>query len=192
MTKKYSKEWLRPEEIQSMVALPDLPEKYEIWTLLLYVPALRISESINIRVRDLDIKGECIEIWKGKGKAGELQKAPCDIGTLKKIMRYCEHSNLRPNDYIMFSNKSEQVHRSQVYRVLNDIVHDAGIDKRVGTHTLRRSRAQHLLDSGLPLVYVSKLLRHRNLSTTMHYLNVSIADIQREMQKIDDPIAIIV
>jgi integrase/recombinase XerD len=187
MSIKYSKEWLRTDEVRSMLVLPELQEKYEIWILLLYTPALRVSEGLNIRVRDIDLKGECIEIWKGKGKQGELQKAPCDIATLKKIIRYAEHSNLRPNDYIMYSNKSEQVHRSQVYRVLNAIVKDAGIEKKIGTHTLRRSRAQHLLDAGLPLVYVSKLLRHKNLSTTMSYLNVSVSDIQREMEKIEVP-----
>jgi len=190
---KYSKEWLRTDEIRSMIALPELSEKYEIWLILCYVPALRISEAINIRVRDLDLKSESIDIWRGKGKSGELQKAPCDAGTLKKILRYAEHHDLRNNDYIMFSNKSEQVHRSQVYRVFNDIMHDACIDKlRIGTHTLRRSRAQHLLNAGLPLVYVSKMLRHQNISTTMKYVNVSVADIQREMEKIQDPVGTLI
>ncbi len=183
----YSKEWLRVDEIESMLALPDLSEKYEVWLLLLYVPALRISEAINVRLRDIDLKSESIDIWKGKGHAGELQKVPCEIGTLKKTIRYAEHSNLCPNDYIMFSNKSKQVTRGHVYKTVNKILHQINDEKTIGCHCFRRSRAQHLLDAGLPLVFVSKLLRHKNLSTTMHYLNVSVTDIQREMSKITDP-----
>ncbi|WP_407282370.1 tyrosine-type recombinase/integrase [Methanolobus sp. WCC1] len=183
----YSKEWLRPEEIESMLALPNLEEKYEIWLLLLYVPALRVTEACNVRLRDLDPVSESIDVWRGKGKKGYMEKVPCDTMTLKKIIRYCQHSNLKPSDYVMFSNKSPQVHRSHVYKTVNKILHEANIDKKCGTHTFRRSRAQHMLDAGLPLVYVSKLLRHKNLSTTMHYLNVSVADIQREMSKIEDP-----
>lgn len=186
---KYSKQWLRVEELEKMLLYPDLSEKYEVWIYLLYNPALRVSEAINVKVRDLDIKNGYIEVWGGKGRdSSEMQKASCDVKVLKRIERYCEHCNLRPNDYIMFSQKSKQVDRSQVYRVLNDICSKAGIDKKIGTHTLRRSRAEHLIDSGIPIAHVSKYLRHKNLSTTMAYLEISIADIQKELEKVDDPI----
>ncbi|AFV24619.1 integrase family protein [Methanolobus psychrophilus R15] len=190
---KYNKQWLREEELEMMLSKPDIPEKYEIWLLLMYTPGLRVSEALNVKVRDLDMKNGCIDIWGGKGRDDtEMQKAVCDIKILKRIKRFCEHSDLRPNDYIMFSQKSKQVHRSQVYRVLNDICHDVGIDKTIGTHTMRRSRAEHLLDRGLPITFVSKYLRHKNLSTTMKYLDVSVADIQREMEKIDDNVGTLV
>jgi integrase/recombinase XerD len=90
----------------------------------------------------------------------------------------------------MFSDKSEKVHRSQVYRVVNQLCERAGIDKTIGTHTFRRSRAEHLLDNGLPLTFVSKYLRHKNLSTTMAYLDVTVADIQRELGKIEMPVVV--
>jgi integrase/recombinase XerD len=193
MKGKYSKEWLRPDELKKLLSLPGIAEKYEIWILLMYTPALRVTEAINIRLRDLDVNNQCVEIWGGKGyDETELRKAPCDLSTMKKIIRYAEHNNLKPRDYIMFSNKSKQVDRSQVYRVVNQLCEQAGIDKRIGTHTFRRSRAEHLLDRGLPITFVSKYLHHRNLSTTMKYLDVSVSDIQREMEKIQDPIVAII
>jgi integrase/recombinase XerD len=159
----------------------------------MYVPALRVSEAINIRVRDLNIENQCVDIFGGKGyDTTEMRRAPCDAATLRKIIRYAEHHNLKQRDFIMFSNKSDKAHRSQVYRVLQQISTDSGIDKKTGTHTLRRSRAEHLLDAGLPLTYVSKFLRHKNLSTTMKYLDVSVSDIQKEMQKIQDPIGMLI
>lgn len=190
---KYSKNWLREDELQKMMSLEDLDEKYEIWMLLMYTPALRVTEAIKIRVRDLDLKGQCVEIYGGKGyDETEGRKAPCDIRILKRIKRFCDNHKLKPNDYVMFSNKSKQVNRSHVYAVVNRIAEQAAIDKQIGTHTFRRSRAEHLLDRGLPLTYVSKYLRHRNLSTTMAYLDVSVADIQREIEKIDDCVGMFV
>jgi integrase/recombinase XerD len=184
---KYNKQWLRQDELELMLNNPNISEKYEIWILLMYTPALRVTEATNIRVKDIDLENECIDIWGGKGRdVTELQKAPCNIRVLKRIKRFCEHSDLRPTDYIMYSQKSKQVHRSHVYKVFNDICREAEINKTIGTHTMRRSRAEHLLDKGLPLTFVSKYLRHKNLSTTMKYLDVSVADIQREMEKIDD------
>jgi len=185
----YAKQWLSPDEIKKILNLPDMPEKYEVWILLLYVPALRVSEAINVRVRDLNFNDVCVDVWGGKGKnSTELQKAPCDIVVLNRIKRFCEHSNLRPNDYIMYSKKSPQTSRTNVYLQVQRLCRLAAIDKKIGTHTFRRSRAEHLLDSGLAITFVSRYLRHRDISTTMHYLDISISDIQRELENIDDPV----
>lgn len=186
---KYSKNWLSPDEIKQLLNLPDLPEKYEIWILLLYVPALRVTEAINVRVKDLNFSGACVDVWGGKGRdSTHMQKAPCDIGVLNRIRRFCEHSNLRPDDYVMYSTRAPQTSRTNVYLRVNKLCRLAGIDKKIGTHTFRRSRAEHLLDRGLAITFVSRYLRHRDISTTMHYLDVSIADIQRELEKIEDPV----
>lgn len=153
----YSKEWLKVHELNQILSMPDIDEKHEIWMLMMYVPALRVSEAINVRVRDIDTQGKCIEIWNAKGvNNNDLRKAPVTSDFLKRIMRYCQHCKLKDNDYIMFSNKSKQVSRSHVYVIVNDLCTKAGIDKKIGTHTFRRSRAQHLLDNGVPLISVSR------------------------------------
>lgn len=61
MRGKYSKEWLRPDELKQLLSLPGIAEKYEIWILLMYTPALRVIEAINIRLRDLDVNNQCVE-----------------------------------------------------------------------------------------------------------------------------------
>lgn len=109
---KYSKEWLREDELRKMLSLSDLEEKYEIWMLLLYSPALRVSEAINVRMRDLNLKDGSIDVYGGKGyDETEVRKVWCDMQALRRIMMYCEHNKLKPNDYVMFSNKGKQVSR---------------------------------------------------------------------------------
>jgi integrase/recombinase XerD len=48
----------------------------------------------------------------------------------------------------MFSNKGKQVNRSQVYKLINQIAEKAGIDKRLGCHSFRRSKTEYLLSKG--------------------------------------------
>lgn len=185
----YSKEWLSEEEFRRLIEVPDLDEKYEIWLLLLYTPALRVSEAINVRVRDLILEKKEINVIGGKKrKRNDIEPVPCNLKVLRQIRRYCDRNDLKPSDYLMFSNKSKQVNRSWVYRKLNELCKEAGIDKKIGTHTMRRSRATHLLNKGITLARVSKYLRHKNLATTMAYLKISTADIQRELEAVGDPI----
>lgn len=188
-TNHYSKEWLSYKEIEDILNMKDIEERHEMWILLMYAPALRVSEAINVRVKDLNFNDICVNVWGGKGRdITELQKAPCDMAILKKIKRFCDHNNLRPNDYIMFSKKAAQTSRSNVYIQVNRLCRNAGIDKKIGTHTFRRSRADYLLNKGLELHHVSKMLRHRDVRTTMDYLKISITDLQNAISKIDDEV----
>jgi integrase/recombinase XerD len=60
------------------------------------------------------------------------------------------------------------------------------LKKKLTTHSLRRSRATHLLDSGLSIEKVKKLLRHKELSSTILYLKISIKELQKSINKIDE------
>lgn len=186
---KYSKEWLTEQEVKKLLDLPNLSEKNEIWILMLYTPALRVTEAINVRVRDLSTEKKEINVIGGKKRAiNDIEPVPCNLQVLRQIKRYAERNDLKPSDFIMFSNQGKQVSRVWVYRVLNHLCKEAGIDKKIGTHTMRRSRATHLLNRGIPLEQVSKYLRHKNLSTTMEYLKITTADIQRKLEELGDPV----
>jgi len=62
----YSKEWLTENEVKKLLELPDLNEKYEIWLLLLYTPALRVTEALNVQMRDLNLEKKEINVVGGK------------------------------------------------------------------------------------------------------------------------------
>jgi len=189
----YSKEWLTEDEVKQILSLPNLEEKYEIWVLLLYTPALRVTEGLNVRVRDLIPEKKEINVVGGKKrKDNDIEPVPCNLQVLRQIKRYAERNDLKPSDFIMFSNKGKQANRSWVYKKLGELCQEAGIDKKIGTHTFRRSRATHLLNRGITLAKVSKYLRHKNLATTMAYLKITTADIQRELEEMGDPVTDII
>ncbi len=189
---KYAKEFLTFEEIQAMLSVPDLSERDEIIILLLYAPALRVSEMLNLRVADLDIKNETITIRGGKGwDVTDLDVVPCDTKILRKVLRYSEHEKLKPKDFVVQSNMDKKMHRAQVYRIVNRIAQKAGVNKTIGTHTFRRSRATNLLNAGIDISDVSRLLRHQNLSTTMNYLRLSVGDLQRKLKNINDNVGML-
>lgn len=176
-----------------MLSVPDLSERDEIIILLLYAPALRVSEMLNLKLADLDIKNETITVRGGKGwDVTDLDVVPCDVKILRKVLRYCEHEKRKNRDFVIQSNMGKSMHRSQVYRLLNNIAEKAGIQKTIGTHSFRRSRATNLLNAGIDVADVSRLLRHQNLSTTMNYLRLSVGDLQRKLKGINDNVGMLV
>lgn len=118
--------------------------------------------------RGLGYEGGCTDIYVEKGMSRRGFRR-CDA-----ICRYAG------------DNMDEKMHRAQVYRIVNRIAQKAGVNKTISTHTFRRSRATNLLNAGIDISDVSRLLRHQNLSTTMNYLRLSVGDLQRKLKNIND------
>ncbi len=82
---------------------------------MLYTPALRVSEALNVRVKDLNLEKKEINVIGGKKrKDNDIEPVPCNLQVLRQIKRYTERNDLKPSDYIMFSNKRKQADRSWV------------------------------------------------------------------------------
>jgi len=111
---------------------------------------------------------------------------PIPTTLLKMINQWISENKLSPKKYLFSSNRSKTISRSQISRIIVSNAKQAGIEKIISTHTFRRTRATHLLDAGLPLEQVSRLLRHKHLSSTMTYLRISIKGLQKAVSKIDE------
>ena len=61
----------------------------------------------------------------------------------------------------------------------------AGLDKEVHVHTLRHSFATHLLENGVDIRKIQKLLGHSNLQTTQIYTQVSSEEIKKIKSPLD-------
>jgi integrase/recombinase XerD len=66
----------------------------------------------------------------------------------------------------------------------------AGITKRASLHTLRHSYATHLLEAGVNLATLQKLLGHSQLSTTLRYTHLGQDHLQRQASPLDTLLAV--
>jgi site-specific recombinase XerD len=149
-----------------------------------YSAGLRISEATRLKVLDIDSERMTIRVNEGKGFKDRYTL----LGerNLEILRRY--YKAYRPSEWLFPGrNPSEPVSVSCVQRVFKASLHKAGIKKKASVHTLRHSFATHLLESGVDLYYIQRLLGHKSAGTTSVYLHVTGKDIGKIRSPIDLP-----
>lgn len=174
----YCKDWLTKEELKQFLKAID-KEEHRLFFKMLYGMALRVSELLNLRVKDLNLDEQVAKLWDTKTESFQVCVIP--FWLINDIKEHIRKKNLKDEDRL-FTFKN----RAYVWELVKEYTKKAGIKKELSTHTFRRSRALHLLNDGVPLEKVSKYLRHKSLNTTMRYLNITVEDIKKELEKIGD------
>ena len=160
---------LGAEEVSRLIAcVPAF--KHRTVLLTQYAAGLRLSEATHLQVSDIDSSRMQLNIRQGKGSKQRL--VPFSPRLLAELREYWKQT--RPTGSFLFSGKTPDV------PLANDTVQKAcrlaaalaRIPKHVTPHTLRHSYATGLLEAGVDLLTISRLLGHRSFLTTMVYLHV--------------------
>ena len=138
-----------------------------------YAAGLRVSEVCALRVADIDSAPDrmCIRIVEGKGgKDRYTLLTPSLLEALRTYWRTCRPRHwLFPATYFADRPISAKGAQRVFYRARDG----AGITKAGGIHTLRHAFATHLIEAGVDLATLARLLGHGHLSTTQRYLHLA-------------------
>lgn len=151
-------------------ALTNIKHKAILFTA--YSAGLRVSEVINLKIRDVDSDRMQLFIEKSKGKKDRY--VGLGILLLDVLRAYLKSCRPMPVKYV-FENPDNPGQRYSV-RSAQQIFHNAKekakINKNVGIHSLRHSFATHLLEKGIDIRYIKDILGHLSIKTTEKYLHV--------------------
>jgi site-specific recombinase XerD len=154
-----------------LAALPG--KKVRTIVMLAYGAGLRVSEILKLRIQDVDGKRMVLHIRDAKGgRARDVMLSTVLLETLRDYWK-----TERPSGSLLFPGNAGRptLTRSAVHRAIAKAARQAGIDKRVGPHTLRHCFATHLLEAGTDLRTVQILLGHASLRSTTMYLHLTTA-----------------
>ena len=148
-------------------------------TLLMtaYASGLRLNELCHLRGRDIDSAPDrmCIRVVNGKGGQDRYGLLAADLlAQLRLYWRTCR-SGAHAQDWLFpaRTDASRPLDDGSAQRYYYTARDAAGISKVGGIHTLRHCFATHLLEAGVDLHSISKLLGHAQLSTTSRYLRMA-------------------
>ena len=142
---------------------------------VLYASGVRVSELVNIKLKDIDFSNKNILIL---GKGSKERLVSFGDYALEYINLYLkEGRNLLldgvKSDYLIVGKKSEKLTTRRVEQIIDDIIKRTSIKLNITPHMFRHTFATHLLDNGCDLLVVQELLGHASLSSTEIYTHVS-------------------
>lgn len=185
----YSKEWLSKQEIKTLFEYPAITSRDLLLMRVAYYGAFRISEVLNSKKEDYRLEDDYAYLLLRKQKTDKKnwEKQPIPVFLYGEVVnRYCKDNNITDDEYVFQSQKSEQLSYPMSYVIVKRWTKLAGIKKIINTHSFRRSRATHLLDSGMDLYNVARFLRHESIKSTQKYLKISKKSLYDKMKEIDD------
>jgi site-specific recombinase XerD len=149
-------------------ACDNLRDKAILMTM--YSAGLRVSEAANLKVSDVDSQKMQLLIRNGKG--GKDRFAILSQACLDVLREYWKQ--YRPTEWLFYSRNQTGTHitsraMQNVFRKYKD---QAGIAKKVTSHSLRHAFATHLLEDGVSIFHIKQLLGHSDISTTCFYLHL--------------------
>jgi site-specific recombinase XerD len=136
---------------------------------LFYSSGLRISELLNLDVKDVDFVEDIVKVT-GKGRKQRI--VPIGGMAIRAIQKYREEAAVT-NGPLFRSTRGTRITQQAVDQMLKKYLKFSGIHFGVSPHKLRHSFATHLLDAGADLRSVQELLGHASLSTTQIYTHVT-------------------
>jgi integrase/recombinase XerD len=153
---------------------------------LLYACGLRISELLNLPVREIYFKEKFVRIL---GKGDKERLVPVSERCLNWIKKYLDRcrprlDRMRRAEGMTFLNaRGYPMSRMGFWKIVRTLVVQSGIKKEVHPHTFRHSFATHLLEGGADLRAVQEMLGHSDISTTQIYTHLDRAYLKKVYQK---------
>lgn len=181
------------EGIQTLLAIPDASTpagRRELAVLsLLYDSGARVQELVNLTVGDIRLANPAIARLTGKG--GKVRSVPLLTGNVKILSAYMrDHQRRleRKDDALFFNHSGQRMTRGGINYILGKNadearkVHPELIPEKITPHCLRHSKAMHLLQAGVNLIYIRDFLGHTDVKTTQIYAR---ADVTLKRQAIE-------
>jgi len=177
---KFLPEVLSQEEVTAIINATD-NIKHKAVLMTIYSGGLRISELINLKIKDIDSDRMQIRIEQAKGKKDRYtllgQK------TLEVLRTYVKQ--YQPREWLFEGHNNGPYSETSIKKALRTALDKTKITKRVSPHTLRHSFATHLLEMGTDLRYIQSLLGHQSSKTTEIYTHITTKGFDQIMNPLD-------
>jgi len=153
----------------------------------LYDSGARVQELIDLTVSDLRLEAPATVILHGKGR--KMRCIPLMSPTVQLLKNYLSESELyghpeKSGHPLFFNSREQKLTRAGISYIINKYLSAARshtemiLPDNISPHVFRHSKAMHMLQAGVNLIYIRDFLGHVNVTTTEIYAKAD-ADVKR-------------
>lgn len=189
--------YLTAKQVQVLLRQPDQNtpngKRDAAMLSLLYDVGARVQELLNVNVEDVQVESPASVRLTGKGRKTRL--VPLMSATAALLKEYMAASNItrtQGSQRPLFLNRhGRQLSRFGVGYLVDKYVMQArltcpDLNFPISPHTLRHTRAMHLLEANIPLVIIRDFLDHADINTTEIYARASLKMKQEALSKVEN------
>jgi len=172
-------EYLTIEEIDNLLSLPDdsLKGKRDRAILeVLYATGIRVSELVNVKVSDVNIRMGFVTLTGESSKARIVPLGRPARAALEEYIYDVRKGLVRDSeddDSLFVNYHGKKLTRQGLWKIIKEYASKAGIENKITPQTLRHSFAVHMVQNGADLKSLQELLGHEDISATQIYLSVT-------------------
>ena len=189
-------DYLTGEETELLFQQPDTTTQQGRRDLalltLMYDSAARVQEICDLKVSCISLKAPAVIRLYGKGR--KTRTVPLDAPCVEIVRKYMEENHLNrsemTNTPLFFNSRSEILSRSGVGYILTKYVEQANengghISEKITPHCLRHSKAMHMVEAGINLIYIRDFLGHESIETTQVYAKANPEARRKAIEKME-------
>jgi integrase/recombinase XerD len=175
-------EVLTKEEIQKLLgALDNIKSKLMI--SMIYACGFRVSELLNLKIKDLNFQEKSGFVRSGKGRKDRFFNLPDFL--IKDLQKQIAQQQ-KDSEEFLFTGPNGKLSDRNIQKIVRKAAAKAKIQKSVHVHTLRHSYATHLLENGVDIRLIQALLGHASISTTEIYTHLSTMQLKKVKSPLDE------
>ena len=161
---------LAREEVARLLELTPNP-KHRVMLMTTYGAGLRVSELCHLKVGDIDSARMTIRVEQGKGAKDRYTLLSPRL--LRELRRYW--SLHRPKEWLFCATREvdQPISTTTAQKIFYAAKRRAGIGKDCGIHGLRHAFATHLLEAGVDIHTIQRLMGHGHISSTLRYFHLA-------------------
>lgn len=182
----YLPRFLNKSEMESLLLQPDVSGEVGLRDRaiieLMYSSGLRVSEVVNLDIKDVDLDGGILTCT---GKGSKTRRVPVGSSAVEWIRSYLayrrKHTNIEVQK-LFVSSLGKPITRQIVHEFVSEYGKKCGLEG-VSPHTLRHSFATHLIQNNADIRSVQQMLGHADISTTQIYTHITDAHLKKSYER---------
>lgn len=180
----------RPRRLPTVLSVEEVDDllqctpnqKHRAFLMTLYAAGLRLGEAANLHIPDID--SQRMQLCVARGKGNKQRLVPFSPRLLAELRTYWKA--YRPTQYLFPGKTPDRPYAStSIQKAIKAAARRAKIQKNVTPHVMRHSYATGLLEAGVDILTISRLLGHASFATTMVYLHVRRPHLQSTPSPLD-------